>query len=74
MKNTDAAFPYVVDGCELAQGLSKREYFAGLAMQGILASHANPGALGYALKNHMDIPVEAVKHADALLAELEKSS
>jgi len=47
-------------------GLTKREYFAGLAMQGILASD---------IKKEMSLSVVyewAVKNADALLQELDK--
>jgi len=42
-------------------GLTKREYFAGLAMQGMLASDYRG-----------DIDIMAVKFADALLAELRR--
>jgi hypothetical protein len=48
-------------------GLSKREYFAGLAMQ---------GALGGAPGSHLQpqqLARESVAHADALLAALEKA-
>lgn len=47
------------------QGLTKREYFAAMAMQGILA------AGGY-FKEY--VPIEAVKIADNLIFELNKSS
>jgi hypothetical protein len=49
-------------------GLTKREYFAGLAMQGLLA---NPY---YAAEAHMTsgtVESAALFHADALLAALE---
>ena len=48
-------------------GLTKREYFAGLAMQGLLAS------VHYA-SNYKDgaIVSQSVKIADALLEELDK--
>lgn len=52
-------------------GLTKREYFAGLAMQGILASNIEGLACG-----RIDIPgviQSAVKASDALLIELEKT-
>ena len=52
-------------------GLTKREYFAGLAMQGILASNTEGLAHG-----HIDmsgIIQSAVRASDALLAELEKT-
>jgi len=45
-------------------GLTKREYFAAMAMQGILsATHYRTSVI--------DIPEESVKLADALLKELE---
>jgi predicted proteasome-type protease len=45
------------------KGLTKREYFAGLAMQGTMTS-------SYSVNMIVEI---AVKMADALLAELEKT-
>lgn len=45
------------------KGLTKREYFAGLAMQGMASSDLT----------YEDIAHDAVKMADALLAELNKS-
>lgn len=74
MKNADMpAMPqdYVL-WCEsigdcptLATGLTKREYFAAMAMQGMVRrdSEPHPGALAY----------DAVVVADALLAELERT-
>jgi hypothetical protein len=51
-----------------ASGLTKREHFAGLAMQGLLAG-------GYCIddpKNRLnDVPSEAYNLADALLKALE---
>lgn len=44
-------------------GLTKREYFAGLAMQGMAMSDLK----------FEDIAHDAVKMADAVLAELEKN-
>lgn len=52
--------------CRPAFGVTKREYFAGLAMQGALASDVNFNMDKY------DIADQAVQHADALLAALEK--
>jgi hypothetical protein len=78
MKNSDMpAMPLNepelwADGCGnskatvFAHGLTKREYFAGLAMQGVLASDA----LHLVGKEIAGI---AVSQADALLAELEES-
>lgn len=42
------------------KGLTKREYFAAMAMQGILASN-----------NRMSVAENAIKFADALLKQLE---
>lgn len=50
-------------------GLSKREYFAAMAMQGILANSTDrihDGMFGF-------VAITAVKQADALLAELERT-
>ena len=46
-------------------GLTKREYFAALAMQGLFADPNTPGRSG--------IPFTAVRAADALITALEKS-
>jgi hypothetical protein len=52
-------------------GLTKREHFAGLAMQGLLAG-------GYCMDDPQNrlsnVPSEAMALADALLAELDKTS
>jgi len=59
-----------VDGMEQT-GLTKREYFAGLAMQGLLS------AIGSTKFEHEfqyeDLAMDAVASADALLAELVNS-
>lgn len=49
-------------------GFTKREYFAAMAMQGILASFP-----AQARMDHELIAQAALKAADALLAELEKT-
>ena len=49
----------------LATNLTKREYFAGLALQGLLADATESGSAESYAKS-------AVQFADALLAELEK--
>jgi hypothetical protein len=55
----------------LQEGLTKREYFAGLAMQGILASNTEGLAIGRIdIKGYAEMSIMA---ADALLAELEKT-
>lgn len=47
-------------------GLTKREFFAGLAMQGLLANQYNANL------TFSECVEEAVSHADALLKELDK--
>ena len=60
----EPAFP--VPELGVADGLTKREYFAGLAMQGILSCRG--------LSYHEELlSLHAIKIADALLAELEKT-
>lgn len=67
MSANDSAFPHS-DQCDwIHTGLTKREYFAAMAMQGIFANsivgdHHSPAKL----------PKLAVEAADALLAELGK--
>ena len=69
MKNSEeSAFPFVDEtgkAQSIAAGLTKREYFAAMAMQGVLA---NPNYNG----DYKHLSVVSVKVADALLAELEK--
>lgn len=48
-------------------GLSKREYFAALAMQGLLAKHGDDDYQAEQIAGY------AVAHADALLKALENS-
>lgn len=68
----DMAFP--VQGTEqtpnatVQNGLTKREYFAALAAQGMLASETENFNFGHT----SNIAERAVKVADALLAELAK--
>jgi len=50
-----------------AMGLTKREYFAGLAIQGILAS---PIDYSISLRIHSKVEI-AIKYADELLKQLE---
>ena len=62
------AMPVMDEAQEHGQhyGLTKREHFAGLAMQGILSDSARAG-------NVSDYARDAVLYADALLAELERT-
>jgi len=57
----------VLSGISEYQGLTKREYFAATAMQGICCSHA------FGLYPH-EYANLAVKLADALIAELNKEA
>ena len=50
---------------ELMTALTKREYLAGLAMQGLIANHTLKGS-------DEECAVSAVGYADALLKELDK--
>lgn len=62
-ENGETRVPYV-DG-DYYSAITKREYFAGLAMQGMLS---NPETYG----DREIMMHEAVRNADALLNELEK--
>jgi hypothetical protein len=54
-------------------GLTKREYFAGLAMQGMVTASHYSMSIGHLPQ--LDVCVKhAVEMADALLAELEKTA
>lgn len=66
MNANDPAHPVSSD--HMRDGLTKREYFAGLAMQGYLASFSGITAL----MQPPAIAESSVAFADALLAELEK--
>lgn len=64
MKNAEQ--PIVVFDTETGkQGLTKREYFAGLAMQGMLANTE------YVLHSRETLAHNAVQMADELLKQLE---
>lgn len=64
MNANESAFPSHGSMGEVVQtGLTKREYFAGLAMQGMVVKTGDERTIAFA----------AVAYADALLAELEKS-
>lgn len=52
-------------------GLTKREYFAGLAMSGMLGIGGPHGHID-GQGDEVDAAALAVKYADALLAELDK--
>lgn len=65
MKNGNKpAYPYVMNG-GLQDGLSKREYFAAMAMQGMLAA-------SWYILDPEKMSELALRHTDALLLELDK--
>lgn len=61
------AYPFVVDGHyrHYESGMTLREHYAGLAMQGLLQVYPNDIC-------PLKISAWAVEQADALIAELEK--
>ena len=73
IKGSDCAFPIVVDNVSQNQfcegGLTKREYFAILILQGLHA--ARPG--GFQEIDFQWFPEQAVKFADALIERLGKN-
>lgn len=72
----EPAFPLpIAEGYPTAFGLTKREYFAGLAMQGELASYQGDTARSEIPAEQLAILAKGwVATADALLAELEKTN
>lgn len=56
---------------DTSYGLTKREYFAGLAMQGLCSACDEEGVWSHDAKI---VAGAAVKYADALLAELERTN
>jgi hypothetical protein len=64
-KNKDRGVFACVDSTYLQTGLSKREYFAGLAMQAFISNHKN----GINFKHLSEASIQA---SDALLEQLEK--
>jgi hypothetical protein len=55
------------NGIDIEHGLTKREYFAGMALQGLLSNPERVGSIKEATK-------AAIWFADALIAELEKDN
>lgn len=66
MMGEDSAFPFEAEDRKGNEGLTKREYFAALAMQA-LASNTELEYL-----SGSQIAEDAVKFADALIEELNK--
>lgn len=78
MKN-EPAFPVVDTDREFDPpivyskgGLTKREYFAAMAMQGLLSAGKSVGGGGRSPSTWISIEEKAVARADALIKELEK--
>jgi hypothetical protein len=71
MKNGDKPISPVFDGSEFVNhlGLTKREYFAALAMQGMMTSQDENGTWRHDIKQ---CAKNSVLMADVLLAELDK--
>lgn len=71
MSGGDSAFPIVVhlamDGRVEAGGLTKRELFAAMIMQGSVAAESDLEM------SHSDMASDCVRMADALLSELAKA-
>ena len=87
MKNgKQMAFPTQLVNGEVHTGLTKREYFAAIAMQGCLANinqgygkpHVNEASMEDSLKREQefidDVAIKAVRYSDALLRALETKS
>jgi hypothetical protein len=78
MKPEQLAFPYDSfdenTGHKLHQpGLTKREWFAGMAMQGLLSNSYSDGATQpLSTASKFEIAKFAIDQADALIKELEK--
>ena len=63
---TPEDFAHMSEAVKASTGLTKREYFAAKAMQGIIAGTASDGC------RWGDVAAGAVRMADALIAELNK--
>lgn len=77
MENSkETAFPMVVDATkhtEWHSGLTKREYFAAVAMQGLLSNPNIKRPMRSDLpKEHEDFADTCIQYADELLKQLEK--
>ena len=57
---------------ETSLGLTKREYFAGLAMQGLMSSFTENAANGF--YGTKEVVSTAIEYADELLKQLETSN
>lgn len=68
----NCAFPSQ-DSNKYYHGLTKREYFAAIAMQGLLASPNFKIDVQSSVSVSEQFAISATKYADALLAELDKT-
>ncbi|MEM1280901.1 MAG: hypothetical protein AAGG53_12990 [Cyanobacteria bacterium P01_H01_bin.152] len=69
-KIDESAFPLADHGEFLSRGLTKREWFAAMVLQGIVSNNHMYSDQPYDVR---DIARSAVSHADALLNELNRS-
>jgi hypothetical protein len=69
--NNGNGFWREVNNVNFGSGLTKREYFAAIAMQGFLSNSYNDGhSKPYSLANYSEIATLSVKQADSLIAAL----
>lgn len=68
----DCAYPIESSACAPQFGLTKREYFAAMALQGLIASFTEKAAIGSWGTEIPETVKAAVEYADALLLELAK--
>lgn len=73
-KDGGPAFPQSYWSQHPAPGMSLRQWYAGMAMQGIIASYANPAATGYPNDEADKVAKAAFQFADALLAHEAKEA
>jgi hypothetical protein len=65
-KKNESAFPIIAEDYIIDGGLTKREYFAAMALQGLLTDNESPNS-------REEFAGYAVKFADALIEELNKT-
>lgn len=75
LHGSPSTFSYVTQNEEMTIGLTKREHFAGLAMQGLLSIY-DDNEMNPTVPNEANVKYMAalsVKAADALIAELNRT-
>jgi hypothetical protein len=65
-KKNESAFPIIAEDYIIDGGLTKREYFAAMALQGLLTDNES-------VNTREEFAGYAVKFADALIEELSKT-